>query len=315
MRRYNITLLVSLLAFFWSATGYAVQVSIDTFSIQQNSTVLLNDTFSDGVPPPSGPLDSAITGPTYGVNSTLSAPNQFPIGAETPGPSGTGLLQMDSANGVSSVNAGGGARLNLRVTPTVDSLAPFTSSSGVLLMTGVFTLPAITGPLNNGYGIRFIDSASGSSQEVLELNVQWWTGGKIASDGTVGAGWYIRYLVQDFTATPNYGVPIYTVGADLVNIPTGDTEICLSLSRPDVSGPTVNDFYASYAYGTGGTCVTGTGGNLGFAAGFLYGEGTNAPIVRGQFHAFETVPEPGAWLLMGVGLAGLVARRRGKIWN
>jgi hypothetical protein len=164
-------------------------------------------------------------------------------------------------------------------------------------MTGVFTLPVISGPLNEGYGIRFIDSTGSGNQEVLELNVQWWTG-----NASNPPGWYIRYLVQDFNLDT-----ITTIGADPVAIPQGNNEICLYLSRDD---QTPKVFTASYLYGSGGAC-SGTGVSLGSAQGFLYQD-----FVRGQFHAFETVvPEPGTWLLMGVGFVALVVavRRRRSI--
>ena len=289
MRRYNIGFIVCLLAIFWSTTSYAVQVSIDSFSIQ-SSPLSFTDTFSnDGQPPPCGPKGCATQPDFYGVNGTI------PSTAES-----GGLLQLDSSNGILGANAGGGARINETVQVGGDKSKLF-STDGTLSMTGVFTLPTLSGPLNEGYGIRFIDAAPGSgpgtNQEVLELNVQWWTG-----NASNPAGWYIRYLVQDFKLDT-----ITTIGADLVSIPSGDNEICLSLNR---SNPANSNFSAGYAYGTGGTCGSSQV-SLGSATGFLYQD-----FVRGQFHAFETaVPEPGTWLLRGVGVLGLVlvARRRGKI--
>ena len=168
-------------------------------------------------------------------------------------------------------------------------------------MTGIFTLPAISGPDNEGYGIRFIDavpgSGFGSNQWVLEFNVQWWTG-----NASNPAGWYVRYLTQDFVADQ-----IHTVGADAVLIPQGADEILLSLTRAAGS----DMFEATYAYGTGGPLGTfGTLTSLGSAQGFRYQDPMSAMFVRPQFHAFETVPEPGTVLLMACGLMGMLAARR-----
>jgi hypothetical protein len=282
MRRYNIGFIVCLIAIFWSATSYAVQVSIDLFSIS-SSTLNFTDNFSDGTPPPCGP-DGCGPQPTfYGVNSTN------PLPAES-----GGFLQLDSSNGIVGANAGGGARINETVQKAGAISQLDKTTAGAISMTGIFTLSTVSGPLNEGYGIRFIDAPSGSppgsNQQILELNVQWWTG-----NVSNPAGFYIRYLVQNFNLDT-----ITTVDADLVNIPQGANEICLSLNRSAGS----DNFSASYAYGTNGAC-SGTTMSLGSAAGFAYQD-----FVRGQFHAFDTVPEPGTWLLMGVGLVALVAAAR-----
>ena len=280
MRRYNIAFIVCLVAFFCSATGYAVQVSIDSFSIS-SSTLNFTDTFSDGQPPPCGPTGCTSQPNFYGVNST------------SPLAESGGLLQLDSSDGILSTNASGGARMFESVQPAGSQSQLDDTTAGDILMYGIFTLPTLSGPLNEGYGIRFIDAAPGSgpgtNQEVLELNVQWWTG-----NASNAAGWYIRYLVQDFNLNT-----ISTIDADMVSIPSGANEIYLSISRAAGS----NQFATEYAYVSGGTI--GSHVSLGPAEGFVYQD-----FVRGQFHAFESVPEPGTWLLMGVGVMVLVAVRR-----
>jgi hypothetical protein len=298
MDKHKIGLWVCLVVSFWSASSYAVVVNIDSFSVSgTNSTGLFNfiDNFGDGPPPPCGPAGCASQPTFYAVNSQDPLPNES-----------SGLLQLDSSNGLNSTNAGGGARRteNVTVSGAKSQLLQTDATGGTpaISMTGVFTLPELFGPLNEGYGIRFIDAAPGSgfgsNQWVLELNVQWWT-------GNLGnpAGWYVRYLTQDFVN----GV-IDTIGADLVSIPQGADEILLSLNR--LAGS--NQFEATYAYVTGGTAGAST--SLGSAQGFTYQDPASA-FVRPQFHAFESIsiPEPAILSLFGLGLAGLGAVRRKKL--
>ena len=274
MRKHHIAFVMCLLGTFWSGSSYAVVVNIDSFTVSGTNAggaFNLVDHFNDGTPPPCGPNGCTLQPNYYGVN--IRSPLTLP--AES-----GGLLELNSANGIASTNAGGGARRDETVQVAGITRSELLSSGGAISMTGIFTLPEIYGPLNEGYGIRFIDATPGvpgSNQEVLELNVQWWTGG---NDPSL-AGWDVRYLVQNFNTHS-----INTIGFAPVNIPQGYDEICLSLDR--VAGSDM--FAASYEYGTGGICgVAGLSpASLGSAQGFAYTD-----YVRPQFHAFETVPEPG----------------------
>lgn len=293
MRTHNNAFIACLLAAFWSASSYAaVMVNIDSFSVSGTNSsgpFSFTDNFGDGNPPPCGPATGCTQPNFYAVNS------QNPLPAES-----NSFLPLDSSNGLNSTNAGGGARRTENVTVS-GAKSQLLSTGGDIWMTGIFTLPAISGPDNEGYGIRFIDAAPGSgfgsNQWVLELNVQWWTG-----NASNPAGWYVRYLTQDFVAGQ-----IHTIDADLVAIPSGVDEILLSLNRAVGS----DMFEATYAYGTGGPLGTfGTLTSLGSAQGFRYQDPMSAMFVRPQFQAFETVPEPATVLLMAGGLMGLLAARR-----
>ena len=279
--------------FFWSTSSYAVVVGVDKFSASgdySGGTLSFTDTFGDGVAPPCGPANvgSPCTTQTtfYAVQSTN------PL---SPSESG-GFVQLDSANGISTHNAGGGARLNQTV--TVAGQKSFLLQSSTAISTwGIFTLPTLLGPLNNGYGVRFTDgTGAGTAKEVLEVNVQFWTG-NLANGGTKGPGVYIRYITQDFVTGQ-----IHTIGADLLSIPTLASgaladEIYLSLALDPNAGTDM--FTAQYGYTTGGI-VPVTLASLGSAQGFLYWD-----YVRPQFHAFETTPLPGALPLFASGLGAL----------
>ena len=278
MKRLMAFCLFTFGASLWLATSHAVVVSIDSFSVSGTNLAgfSFTDNFSDGTPPPCGPSGCSSQPFFYGVNSTN------PLPAES-----GGFLQLDSSNGIAGTNAGGGARINESV--YVSEL--LSDTGGAISMAGIFSLPVLSGPLNEGYGIVF-----GGVLQSLDLNVQWWIG-----NASNPAGWYVRYLVQDHNLST-----ITTIGAALVTIPSGADEIYLSLSRAAGS----DLFAADYAYVAGGSVGSLT--SLGSAQGFQYG-----PFIRPQFHAFETVPapgttvpEPGTLLLMAGGIIALVAARR-----
>ncbi len=264
MRKYIGIVVVLMVMGFWLPLCYAISVSVDTFSITRDGSLVLNDTFSDGIPPPSGPLGAT----TYAVNGTI------PASAES-----GGLLLIDSANGVLSENAVEAARRTLTVTRLTSTSggASQLSNTDTLLLKGIFGLVIPTGPLANGYGVRFTDNpgGAGNTHQILQMQVSF--------NATTNTP-QIRYLLQDFDLNT-----VTTLGSASISAPAGDDEICLYISRPDTSN---DNFFGSYAYGTAGVC----GPQVQFLTPGLGFQGED--FVRGQFFAFQAVPEPNAAILL-----------------
>ena len=293
MRRYNISFIVCLIAIFWATTSYAIMAYIDQFTITRDGTTVLNDTFTDGVPPPSGPAGA----------------DTYFLSQGTPGPESGGLLELNTANGSFSANAIETPRVVVvvtRLTCIID--CPVGSSklgnTNLLKETGLFSFTIPTGPQFQAYGIRFSDNVADRTGhgQLVQLFVRF-----NDTDGKPE----IAYVLQDFEhniITP-LGAPVDLLASlkslsELQN-PVVPDQILFTLSQSVAGG----SFCGSYEFFEN-NLDTGHGGA--FNCGTLF---NGVDYVRGQFFAAQGVPEPETWLLMGVGVLGLVlvARRRGKI--
>jgi hypothetical protein len=250
-------------------------VSIDQLSVIRNGVSFFNDTFADGVAPPSGPNGAA----TYNVSGTI------PATAES-----GGLLFIDSANGDLSANADGDPRLSVRVRllSNIDqnNLAAGLKSDDTLSLSGIFTLTTPSGPLLSQYGIRFNDASGGQAHQLVQLQVRFNPATGVPE---------IHYQLQDFDAGT-----ITTLGTALFAPPTGADRIMLTISRPSTFN---DDFFASYSYLSAGSVI----GSDTFATPGQMFQGEN--FVRAEFNVSQAVPEPATVALLLVGIAGIGATR------
>ena len=273
-------MVVAVASCFWSVGAHAVVVYLDQFQVNRNGGTFFTDGFADGNAPPSAP--NFPNG--YGVFGTF-------VGGSEAGD----LLRLNSADGGLSENANEQGRRTLRaalITNTNSSdLASGLKIDDTLGLTGLFNLSSLTGPLINGYGIRFTDRDADGVKQAAELYVRF---------NPVTGKVELRYIQQDFDVNQ-----IMEFGQADFAPPNGADQILLQLTRPDVAN---TNFFASYSYLQGGNVVGG--GAFDAPVSLFQGES----FVRAEFLAFESlpVPEPGTLALLGLGFAGMAVLRRRK---
>lgn len=273
---------IAALAACWSVTCHAFVVGVDDLSVIRNDAAFFHDSFSDGVPPPSGPNGDA----TYNVLGSIPVES-------------SGMVFLDSANGASNSstsNAIEESRIEQRVRllTNIDSsnFAAGLKSDDTISFTGVFSLTTPSGVFNPQYSIRLTDASGGGPHQAAQLQV--------LLNSTTGLP-VVRYIFQNFDANT-----ITVLGSALFAPPVGADEIRLNISRPN----TANDnAFASFAYLSSGVSVGGT--SFATAAQLFQVE----DFVRAEFNVSDgvaAVPEPEtyAMLLAGLGVLGWASRRR-----
>jgi hypothetical protein len=263
-------LLAALLAV--PAAAHAFVVGLDTMSLSRNATLIV-DTYSDGVPPPSGPL-----GPdTYALLGT------FPAGSEA-----NGRLFLDTSRGILLSNAADQQRVLNGLIVRQQLLR-----TDSITFTGRFDLAVPQAPLTNGYGLQLTDALPGQApSQLLQLGLQYNSATGVTA---------VAFLDQNFVANT-----ITTLAATPFAPPSGTDQVEFSLTRVQVAGSLTDDFRASFTYLDDGFTLA----SQSFAQVGTMFQGED--FVQARLFAAEAIPEPSTYAMLLAGLAGLaaIARRR-----
>lgn len=269
--------LISFALLGYATTVQAYTFSIDNFRVNKNGSLLFNDPFTDGSPPPSAPNFANGTPASYSVFGTL-------------GPESGGTLTIDSSGAGLSFNPLGQPRLfqRARLLTNIDptNLTLGLKDDDTFSVTGRFDL-ILPGPLTERYGIRLSDQSSTNvGDDVLDLSV------RRRSDGTLAV--QLRRL--DFA-----GGTITNIASTPLD--SAHDQIALTLSRLSATNDAIT---ASFFYLDGG--VPGLTTTFAATPDIFNGENWT----RADFSASTPVPEPSVLLLLGSSLAALVGWSRKK---
>lgn len=276
-RVWATSLMVSVLLIGMS-TASAALFTIDNFKITRvNGNLVFQDTFSDGVPPPSAPNFTNGNAGSYSI-----------VGVA--GPEAGGKLNLNTALGAPSDAVGRpgqnrviDARLLTNTDPT--NMVNGFKVGNDFIVSGLFDLSVLPTLRREGFGIRLSDvGLTPASNDILDLMVRLNAAGN---------------LVVDFRRLD--------VAADFVTIidsaifELGHQQILLELSKLNAATKTIT---ASFAYVDGGIA----GSNFVFANAADIFNGEN--VTRASFRAQTPIPIPPTLYLSLLGLAGMIWMRK-----
>lgn len=222
---------------------------IDSLKIQRNGSLYFEDSFNNGVPPPSAPNLANGTPISYAVQGSV-------------GPEGNGKLTLDSSTAEFQILSSGRFQLfqQARLLTDTDSanLASGLKIDDIFSVTGIFDL-VLPNPstIIEEYGIGLSDRL-GTSEGNDDVRM-------LIRKG--GSGTRISFTHTDFSTDT-------TTIITSVSIDPNHQQIALTLSRPSLAN---NRIVASYAYVDNG--VMGPGVDLIFTADIFRGESFTRPRI------------------------------------
>jgi Ca2+-binding RTX toxin-like protein len=241
---------------------------IDSFTLTKNGTLIFNDTFDDGVPPPDapelfagGPTDYVTTGTMTETDGNAVLDGSTSVNTESPNPAG-GLF---SANG---------AILLTNIDPTNTTNGLKSDDDFTVQGTFDFSVPDVGG----AYGVRLTDrSGTQAGDDVIEL---------VARTGWDGV---LRVQLRELDFVNHEVSNIESFALNLTKLPTFD-QITFRLTHDDAN---VGVITASFDLLSGGTVVqtvtfSATANIFGTETPLFSGDDEN--WTRAQFVAYE--PDP-----------------------
>ena len=239
---------------------------------------IFDDTFGDGVPPPSAP-DILTVPPTPASYAVQGTPTEA-----------GGKLRLDTVGALVTPGIGIPGNVFVESAFLLTSISPLNTlglrQGTAFSATAIFDL-AIPGPIRESYNVALLDGT-----DVILGNDFLWLGVARQVDGVV------RVRLRHLDRSADTAEDLESVDLDSMH-----DQIALTLAKLDAGSDAIT---ASFAYVDGG--VVGNPTPIATTPDIFHGEDwTRAGVILSSPVPAAAAPGPSGWLLLGVGFAGAVS--------